>query len=154
MLRIVLIAGLTIGVVFGGESVPKGATEIQPGVYKHTDSAGKTSIFRKTPFGVVKSSEPAQSVKSVESAETATSTRSREGATPFGNVKANGKKQEVKVVERGDVLEFERLSPFGSYRWKRNKNELTPEEREIWTRNQAGQTPAPAAQSSSTGPKE
>ena len=36
-------------------TVPKDATEIEPGVYRHTDSAGKTYIFRKTPFGIVKS---------------------------------------------------------------------------------------------------
>ena len=35
------------------------------------------------------------------------------------------KSQEVKVVDRGEMLEFERPSPFGSYKWKAKKSELT-----------------------------
>jgi hypothetical protein len=141
-----------MGFALAEASVPKGATEIEPGVFKHTDSAGKTFIYRKTPFGVVKSPEGAEKAEKSAAAETPQSAaKAGPGATasPFGDVKKGAKTQDIKVVERGDILEFERPSPFGSYKWKNNKNELTAEEREAWTRARAHQTPAKTA-----GPKE
>ena len=153
MLRWIAVTTLAMGFALAEASVPKGATEIEPGVYKHTDAAGKTFIFRKTPFGVVKSAEqPATNEKQSTPPETprpvaksATDTTS----SPFGGVNKPAKSQEVKVVDRGEMLEFERPSPFGSYKWKAKKTELTAEERDAWAKARGQETPA-----KSTGPKE
>jgi hypothetical protein len=137
-----------MGFALAEVSIPKGATEIEPGVYKHTDAAGKTFIFRKTPFGVVKS--PEQGATQDKAPAPQPSTKSGTTASPFGDVnnKPSGS-QDVKVVERGDVLEFERPSPFGSYKWKAKKAELTADERDAWTRARERQT-----SKSPKGPKE
>ncbi|HYP09400.1 MAG TPA: hypothetical protein VER03_24460 [Bryobacteraceae bacterium] len=144
MLRFILVITLAMGCALAEVSVPKGATEIEPGVFKHTDSAGKTSIYRKTPFGVVKSADAPASAPAAKAAPPAV-----EGASPFGDVKQNPKTQDVKVVERGDTLEFERPSPFGSYKWKAKKSELNAEEKEAWAKARGQHSPAKTA-----GPKE
>jgi hypothetical protein len=139
MLRIIVIAAVAIGSAVAETTVPKGAAEIEPGVHRHTDSTGQTYIYRKTPFGIVKSLE---TPKSSEKAESAKGTHT---PTPFGPVKNPPPTDYLKATERGDVIEFERSSPFGSYKWKKNKNDLTAVEREAWDR---------ASQISATGPKE
>ena len=118
---------------------PKGAIEIEPNVYKHTDANGKTSIYRKTPFGLVKSDDlSAASGSMAPQASERPAAKSPSGATasPFGDVKPGQTTQSIKVIDRGDTLEFERPSPFGSYKWKNKKTALTPEEREAWAQAQ------------------
>ncbi len=141
MLKIILIAAIAIGSAIAETTVPKGATEIEPGVHRHTDASGKTYIYRKTPFGIVKSLEPAKEANGEDKAE---KVKPSETQTPFGPVKTTPQVDLLKATERGDVIEFERASPFGPYKWKKNKNDLTPTERAAWDR---------ARQSSSTGPK-
>lgn len=134
MLRIIILVALVVGSAIAETKVPKGATEIEPGVHRYTEPSGKTYIYRKTPFGIVKSLEaPTVSNDEKKDVPKATPTQNPT-ATPFGSVKPPAKKTEVKVTEQGDTLEFERPSPFGSYKWKKNKNDLTPEEREAWSR--------------------
>ena len=87
MIRCTLILTMGLAVAFaeqpsrdtkpGGVSIPAGAVEVSPGVYKYTDPAGKESIYRKTPFGVVKMNSDAKP------GETAPVERSN----PFGNSK-------------------------------------------------------------------
>lgn len=151
MFRLIVVTVFAVGCAIAEVSVPKDATEIESGVYRHTDSVGKTYIFRKTPFGVVKSlektdkpekrDETAKEARPV-SAKTATTTD-----TPFGQVKSSSSADRIKVSERGDSLEFERPSPFGSYKWKRKKDNLTASEREAWDLSRQQTTTAP-------GPKE
>lgn len=148
MLRYILVTTLAMGSALAQVSVPKGAVEIEPGVYKHTNAAGKTVIFRKTPFGIVKSTEGAAKADTAAPAA-GNSGSAASAASPFGEVKQNTTAQDVKVVERGEVLEFERPSPFGSYKWKSNKNDLTAEEREVWAKAKGKQAPA-----KTTGTKE
>ena len=140
MLKIIVIAAVAIVSAVAETTVPKGATQIEPGVHRHTDSAGKTHIYRKTPFGIVKSLEAPP--KETEKAETSKATQT---PTPFGPVKVTPRTDYLKVKESGDTVEFERASPFGSYKWKKNKNDLTPAEQEAWDRER---------QTSATGPKE
>jgi hypothetical protein len=143
MFRILLITAMAVGCASAETSVPKGATEIEPGLYKYTDSTGKTYKFRKTPFGVVKSlDQPAKQAAAEESDKTApaaanltSATPKETTASPFGQVKPPASAQAIKVVDRGDSLEFERPSPFGSYRWNKKKDDLTPFEREAWDRS-------------------
>ena len=118
MFRFALVALFAI-FAFAETNVPKGAVETEPGVYKYTDSAGKVSIYRKTPFGVVKAEDKGEKPAN---------------ASPFGKVSVPAKTEFIKARDRGEFVEFERPSPFGSYRWKRQKGELTPEEREALER--------------------
>ena len=58
MLRWIAVTTLAMGFALSRKPpCRKTPTGIEPGVYKHTDAAGKTFIFRKTPFGIVKSAE-------------------------------------------------------------------------------------------------
>ena len=132
MLRIIVIAALAVGCAAAETVIPKTAVEVEPGVYKQTEASGKTYTYRKTPFGVVKSLDKAKSDKPAEAAPVAKPTST---PTPFGDVKATPQTETVKVTERGDVLEFERPSPFGSYKWKAKKSELKDSEREAWERS-------------------
>jgi hypothetical protein len=151
MFRLIAVTTFAVSLALAQASVPKGATEVEPGVWKHTDTAGKTSLYRKTPFGVVKSdpskdapeSKPGEASKQPAAPATTAATPS-----PFGSVKA-APDQSTKVVEKGDTLEFERPSPFGSYKWKAKKSELTAEEQEAWTKARGQQAAA-----KSTGPNE
>ena len=143
MLRIIVTAALVVGCAAAETTIPKTAVEVEPGVYKQTEDSGKTYIFRKTPFGVVKSLEKAKTSKPAD--DPAPATKPAATATPFGDVKAPSKTEQIKVTERGDVLEFERASPFGSYKWKAKKSELKDSEREAWERSKS---------QSASGPKE
>jgi hypothetical protein len=151
MFRLIAVTTFVMSLALAQASVPKGATEVEPGVWKHTDTAGKTFVYRKTPFGVVKSDpskDAAQQAKQADSPKQQAPAAASTTASPFGKVKA-GSDQKIKVVERGDSLEFERPSPFGSYKWKAKKSELTAEEQEAWSKTQAQQVSTKA-----TGPKE
>src|SRR4051794_8973598 len=120
------------------DRLPKGATEVSPGMYKVVDKDGKVSMYRKTPFGVQKLSEDA--AKAAEKGESATpppdgskrmtpfgvtSTADHApaspGASPFGQSKSVVSVQ-TKVTEDGDTLRFERPTPFGVTRWTRKKS--------------------------------
>ena len=108
-------------------TVPKDAVQVEPGVYRHTDDAGKKWLYKKTPFGYVKAAD--EETKA-------------EGASPFGEVKPEASKAAVadgsditRVTEDGETLRFERKSPFGSYKWSRKKSELNASEQEAWDRS-------------------
>jgi len=135
-------------------SIPAGSIEIAPGVYKHTDSAGKESIYRKTPFGIVKMNDTTDA--GARSPETAPVER----ANPFsGGKDASAKSTSAKTtsaktttplviaIEEGDTVRFERTTPFGPAKWTRKKSELNEDEREILERSRA-------AKSGKPGPKE
>jgi hypothetical protein len=95
-----------------GTQIPRDAKEIEPYTYRHTDAQGKTWIYRKTPFGVVRFPEqPADQAKPIEEAP-----------------------ESMTAVEEGDSLRFERVTPFGKVRWTRKKSELTEMERKAWER--------------------
>ena len=89
--------------------LPAGAVSIGPDAYRQVDAQGKAWISRRTPFGWMRAEEKA------------------EKATP-----AKPAAVETKVVEQGDNVRFERMTPFGAARWVRRKSELTDQERRIW----------------------
>ncbi len=89
--------------------VPADAQEIQPYLYRYTDSHGKKWLYRQTPFGLSKWED-----KPVDAA--AASARASESSVP------------VKVVDQGDSYRFEKETPFGPTHWERRKNELTESE--------------------------
>ena len=152
MFKIIAIAALVIGSAAGEASIPKGATEVEPGVYKHTDAKGKKFIFRKTPFGIVKSAD-----EPLKPANNAEGEKRESTASPFGKVNPAPAADYVRVTERGDVLEFERASPFGPYKWKRKKSDLNEAERAAWDRanakNVRSRSQGPGTAKTSSGPK-
>jgi len=93
--------------------IPKNAVESEPGTYRHTDTAGKKWIYRKTPFGVSRMEDRPAVVETVRPTD------------PFADVKA---------VEDGEHIRFERPSPFGISQWKARKSELNEMERAVWNR--------------------
>jgi hypothetical protein len=86
--------------------IPKDAVANSDGSYSWKDKQGKSWLFVKTPFGVMKS----------------------EGNdTPATSTAMAG----VKAFDDGDKVRFERPSPFGAMKWEKNKSELTDEERAV-----------------------
>ena len=95
-------------------TLPKEAVRIEPFTYRYKDADGKTWIYRQTPFGLVRYDEEEAAARDDKKKET---------AVP------------LEVFDEGDRVRFERLGPFGTYRWFRKKTELTDEEREAWDRS-------------------
>lgn len=86
-------------------SVPAGAEKVEEGVWRARDSQGKSWLYKKTPFGIVRvpdeKPQPAQAA---------------------GNSSCR-----VVKVESG-VAVFERDTPFGRRSWTRRLEELDSEE--------------------------
>lgn len=93
-------------------TIPKGAVEFEPNLFRYKDEKGKVWIYHKTPFGVMKAEE------------------TKRGG---GQVIPEG----MTAVEDGDSIRFERPSPFGgSVRWSRKKTDLTELEQAAWEQEQ------------------
>ncbi len=99
------------------QSIPAGATQVEPNLYRYTDSNGKTWNYRQTPFGI---------------------SRWEEKSTPAAEA-APAKREPVVVTDLGDSYRFEKKTPFGNSTWVRKKSELTDEEKAL-----AGDQPAPS----------
>ena len=115
-------------------SIPAGSIDVAPSVFKHIDSAGKETIYRKTPFGIVKMND------STDPGTKPAETVPLERGNPFGGVKSTSSKSTTPVViaiEEGDMVRFERSTPFGLSRWTRKKSELNEDEREMLERSRA-----------------
>jgi hypothetical protein len=97
-------------------TIPPDAVQIDPNTYRYTDPAGKKWTYNRTPFGISKMED--NSVEDVKKAQ--------EDAAHLI--------ESTKAVEDGDSIQFERASPFGTTRWKRNKAELNETERAVWER--------------------
>jgi hypothetical protein len=89
-------------------TLPAGATQVEPGTWTHTDAGGKKWIYRQTPFGLSRVEEKPAEAPSADRSVT------------------------TKAVEAGDVIKFERPSPFGPYRWEKKKTDLTDDEKAAW----------------------
>lgn len=128
--------------------VPKGAVEISPGVFRYADVAGKTWFYRSTPFGYVRTADEGTKGRADASAATPAAAPV-ETSSPFGKSKAVASPSAaapdradlVKATEDGDVVRFERKSPFGIYKWTRKKTELTAAEQDAFDRSRNA-TPA------------
>jgi hypothetical protein len=118
--------------------VPKEAEQVSPGIFRHVDASGKAWIYRKTPFGLSKYEET-RSEKPVKQADK-TNPASASTPTPFGDVRPAKSAEsggDIKAVEDGEIVRFERASPFGVYKWTRKKSELTADEQAILERSAA-----------------
>jgi hypothetical protein len=90
-------------------TAPQGATQVEPNLYRYTDSSGKTWLYRQTPFGLSKWEDtPA--------------------AAPQQPVAQN---EQVAVVDLGDSVRFEKKTPFGATQWVRKKTDLTDDEKAL-----------------------
>lgn len=142
LIAVVLLCGLSAA-ARAPQGVPKEATEVSPGVWRHV-SEGKTWIYRHTPFGYQKRvEEPAAETKAETPAAPARVDASGRLQTPFGEMRARpAAEPQTRVTENGDSLVFERPNPFGTSRWTRKKTELTEAEKALWDaqRNSAAKT--------------
>lgn len=91
------------------QSIPAGAAQVEPNLYRYTDSSGKTWNYRQTPFGI---------------------SRWEEKSTPAAEA-APAKREPVVVTDLGDSYRFEQKTPFGNSTWVRKKSELTDEEKAL-----------------------
>ena len=101
------------------QTIPAGATQVEPNLYRFTDSSGKTWNYRQTPFGISKWEE--------------TSTPAAQPTPQPAQVKSDP----VLVTDLGDSYRFEKKTPFGTSTWVRKKSDLTDEEK-VLTANPAG----------------
>jgi hypothetical protein len=108
------------------QSIPAGATQVEPNLYRYTDSSGKTWNYRQTPFGISKWEET--SAPAVQS-------------TP-------AKSEPVAVTDQGDSYRFEKKTPFGNSSWVRKKSELTDEEKALTGGQQAPSIPSQNSENS------
>ncbi len=102
------------------QSIPAGATQVEPNLYRYTDSDGKTWNYRQTPFGISRWEEtPA----SGEAAAPANSHVAPQGSAV--------KSEPVAVTDQGNSYRFEKKTPFGTSTWVRKKTELNAEEKAL-----------------------
>lgn len=104
-------------------TVPPGAVETGPGTWSHTDRQGRKWVYRDTPFGIARFEEKEQK----EDAAAASSRKSES--------------ESVKAFDDGEFVRFERQGPFGVYKWRSNKKELSAMEQEAWDRTRGSAAP-------------
>ena len=95
-------------------TIPADAVANGDGTFSWTDKQGKKWTFVKTPFGVSRTEVPPPPATSVSPADT-------------------------KAFDEGDKVRFERHSPFGIVKWEKKKTEMTDEERDLVSKQEAGQ---------------
>jgi hypothetical protein len=89
-------------------TIPSDAVIGEDGDYHYTDPQGKKWVYRKTPFGVSRLED------SPERAAAKAAAASGAG---------------IKATEDGDIVRFERLGPFGVWKWEKKKSELDETEK-------------------------
>lgn len=127
-------------------TIPKDAVRNGDGSYTWTDKKGEKWLYRKTPFGVSKTSAPkpesqyaGQPQPKTREVETDKGVELQRD-TPFGTAKSGTDEKSsppVKVVEVGDRVRFERKTPFGVAKWEKKKSDLTDDERKILAQQDA-----------------
>jgi hypothetical protein len=97
-------------------AIPAGAVLGADGDYHYADSQGAKWIYRKTPFGVVRLEDSPE-----------------RAAAQAPAVSGAG----IKATEDGDKVRFERLGPFGLWKWEKKKSELDETEKAALQNSQA-----------------
>jgi hypothetical protein len=98
------------------QSIPAGAKEVEPNLYRYTDSNGKTWNYRQTPFGINKWEQ--------------TSAAAQQPPQPVAQPEA--KKEPITVTDLGgESYRFDKKTPFGHSTWVRKKSELSDEEKAL-----------------------
>lgn len=109
----------------GNPQLPKGAVEVEPGLFKHTAGNGEVWMYRRTPFGYSRY-QPQKDLIDADKEES----------------------QYLVATDNGDTVLFERKTPFGVNKWTRKKTELSGAERLALDRVKQGGTTRPAAKAS------
>src|SRR6202035_3724108 len=99
-------------------TIPADAIEVDPYTYRYTDPAGKSWLYRKSPFGVSRIEEKAASPEAVKKNQQA----------------KDGLIDATSAHEDGDSIRFDRDWPFGHMEWRRKKTELNEVEQAVWNR--------------------
>jgi hypothetical protein len=115
-------------------TIPEGAVQMPDGRFAFTDAEGRHWIYVRSPFGVTRFEDK-------PGAPGATS----DAAGPFGAAKPADPFANVKVSESGDVVTFERPSPFGISKWQKKKSELTEQENAALLRSRDKAKPSDSA---------
>ena len=91
--------------------VPSGAKQVDEHLWRHQDASGKVWFYRRNPFGVAKFPE-------------------EEAKPPAPAAKSAPASSDGIVVDSvaDEKARFSKPGPFGTYRWDRKTDELTPEE--------------------------
>ena len=97
-------------------AIPADAVQDADGDYRYTDGGGKKWIYRKTPFGVERLEDTPE--------RAAAKTAAASGAG-------------IKATEVGDMVRFERVGPFGLWKWEKKKSELDETEKAALQNSQA-----------------
>jgi hypothetical protein len=98
-------------------AIPSDAVLGEDGDYHYADPQGKKWIYRKTPFGVTRMEDSPERAAAKAAA-------------------ANG--AGIKATEDGDIVRFERLGPFGVWKWEKKKSDLDDTEKAALRNAQAG----------------
>ena len=98
-------------------AIPSDAVLGEDGDYHYTDPQGKKWIYRKTPFGVTRMEDSPERAAAKAAA-------------------ANG--EGIKATEDGEIVRFERLGPFGVWKWEKKKSDLDDTEKAALRNAQAG----------------
>ena len=96
--------------------VPKDAVPAGDHKWRWKDKDGKTWIFTKTPFSVVKQEESALKAAAAEAAD----------------VDSSNELSGAQIFDEGDSLRFVTKTPFGTREWHRKKTDLTAGEKAAW----------------------
>jgi hypothetical protein len=112
-------------------TVPEGAKQVAPYLFRYTDAQGKTWMYRQTPFGVSKW-EDKPSEQQPASVDTVPTT----------------------VKDLGDSVQFQRLTPFGPAKWVRKKSELTDDEKAILARQEGAKSSTESSKPAKTTEKQ
>jgi hypothetical protein len=111
------------------QTIPAGAKQLEPNLYRYTDSNGKIWNYRQTPFGISKWEE--------------TSAPVAQPAPPENPARSEAKSDPVAVTDLGDSYRFEKKTPFGASTWIRKKSELNESEKALAAQqSQTSATPA------------
>lgn len=101
--------------------IPFSATKISDGAWRAIEG-GKPVIYRSTAFGFAKVSEE----------ENGRITRMINGKPDESTEVPTG----LSVAEKDGKLHFKRITPFGDYKWVKEKNDLTSVEKALWNQTQ------------------
>lgn len=89
-------------------TMPQGAEEVSPNLYRYTDAQGKRWMYNRTPFGISKWED-----------------KPGDQPPPPKPPPASA----ITVTDLGDRVQFQRMMPLGPQTWTRKKSELTEDEK-------------------------
>ncbi len=117
--------------------IPASAVKTPEGAYRYTDRQGKVWIYRETPFGISRVLEQPATAAGSNSVQTPFG-KTTIASTPAAPAKPAGDATEhVTAMAKGDMIEFQKPTPFGMTSWQKKKSDLTADEQKIWAREQA-----------------